>query len=75
MDIAGRSLMVLQDLHSVHNVEALTFIGQKKTGAMLAEAEEEEVVAVSVDLQQNRRCEDARQTKTRYGIWRILCLS
>ena len=60
--------MAHRDLQSVRNAEALTFIGQKRIGAVLVEAVEEEVGVVSVDLQRNRRYEDASGTKTRYGV-------
>ncbi|MEW6685812.1 MAG: hypothetical protein AB1393_06355 [Candidatus Edwardsbacteria bacterium] len=43
----------------VHNAKALTFIGQKRIGAMPAEAVEGELEVVSVDLQQKRSYEDA----------------
>jgi hypothetical protein len=51
VDIRGRSIMVPQDLHFVHNAKALTFIGQKKIEAMLVEAAEEGVGVVLVDRQ------------------------
>ena len=60
--------MVPPDLLFVHNAKALTFIGQKKIEAMPVEVAEEEVGVVSVELQQNRRYEDARGTKTVYGV-------
>lgn len=48
VDIHGRLPTVPQDRHYVLNAKVLTFIGQKKIEAMLAE---EEVGVVSVDLQ------------------------
>ena len=56
------------DRHYVLNAKVLTFIGQKKIEAMPVEVAEEEVGVVSVELQQNRRYEDARGTKTVYGV-------
>jgi len=56
------------DHHYVLNAKVLTFIGQKKIEAMPVEVAEEEVGVVSVELQQNRRYEDARGTKTVYGV-------
>jgi hypothetical protein len=56
------------DHHYVLNAKVLTFTGQKRIGAMLVEVAEEEAVGVWVDLQRNRRREDARGTKTRYGV-------
>ena len=68
MDIHGKSPTVPPDRHYVHNAKVLTFTGQKRIGAMLVEAVEEEVGVVSVELQQNRRYEDARGTKTVYRV-------
>jgi hypothetical protein len=51
VDIHGKSLTVPPDRHYVLNAKMLTFTGQKRIGAMLVEAVEEEVAAALADLQ------------------------
>jgi hypothetical protein len=67
--------LVLRGLRFVPNAKVQTYSGQKKIGAILEEAAEEEGKVLSADLRKNGRYKDAREAKTTPGIRRTLCLS